>query len=73
MDIEVIRPPADLEFVSFCIETYARKNRISGADTAERFQNTGVLDYLFANYEMLHTQGAGYILSLIDEFLEKAA
>jgi len=73
MDIIKTKPPAELEFVSFCIETYARKNKVSGAVVAERFYETGVLDYLFAGYDMLHTQGPGYILPLIDEFMEKTA
>ncbi|MDR1899531.1 MAG: DUF3791 domain-containing protein [Treponema sp.] len=56
---------ADTAFVSFCVEMYARQNRLSGADVMRQFENSGVVDYLFDNYEALHTQGWGYILPLI--------
>jgi hypothetical protein len=56
---------ADAAFVSFCIEMSARENRLSGADVLRQFEDAGVLDYLFDNYEALHTQGWGYIRALI--------
>jgi hypothetical protein len=59
------------EFVSFCIEMYAQKNVVSGSEVMDTFVKTGVLDYLFANYELLHTQGWPYILALINEYIEK--
>jgi hypothetical protein len=60
---------ADVAFVSFCIEMYARENRLSGADVMRQFEDAGALDYLFDNYEALHTQGWGYILALINEIM----
>jgi hypothetical protein len=59
----------ELEFSSFCIEMYARKNGISGADVMQKFADYGVLDFLFEQYEPLHTQGPGYILPIIDEYI----
>ena len=58
-----------VEFVSFCIEMYANRNAISGREVLSRFKKYGVLDYLERNYEALHTQGFGYILPLIDEYI----
>ncbi|MDR2172500.1 MAG: DUF3791 domain-containing protein [Planctomycetaceae bacterium] len=58
-----------LEFVSFCIEMYAGKYEISGSLVARQFEDYGVLDYLFENYDALHTQGWGYILPLIDDYI----
>jgi hypothetical protein len=58
-----------IEFVSFCIEMYADKYSVSGADVAAKFDKTGVLDYLFANYDALHTQGWKYILPIIDDYI----
>jgi hypothetical protein len=63
---------ADVAFVSFCIEMYARQNRLSGADVMRQFEDSGVLDYLFDNYEALHTQGWGYILAMINEARQEA-
>jgi hypothetical protein len=60
---------ADVAFVSFCIERYALQTRLSGAEVIQRFEHTGVLDYLFNNYEVLHTQGWGYIFSMINEYM----
>jgi hypothetical protein len=58
-----------IEFVSFCIEMYADKYSVSGVDVAVKFDKTGVLDYLFANYNALHTQGWNYILPIIDDYI----
>jgi hypothetical protein len=60
---------ADVAFVSFCVEMYARQNRLSGADVMRQFEETRIVEYLFDNYEALHTQGWGYILPLINERL----
>jgi hypothetical protein len=45
---------------------YAQQNRLSGADMMRQFEDSGILDYLFDNYEALHTQGWGYILAMIN-------
>ncbi len=58
-----------LEFISFCIEMFAARDSVPGRDVYARFAQSGVLDYLEANYEPLHTQGFNYILSCIDDFL----
>jgi hypothetical protein len=64
------RPSADVAFVSFCVEMYAKEFRLSGTEVIQEFERSGVLDYLFKNYEALHTQGWGYILPLITGYLE---
>ena len=58
-----------LEFISFCIEMFASRESISGVVAFERFRKYGVLEYLERNYEALHTQGFGYILPMIDEYI----
>lgn len=59
-----------IEFISFCIEMYAVRNSISGADAYVRLSKFGVLDYLWANYEPLHTQGINYLLATINDFMK---
>ncbi len=59
----------EIEFVSFCIEMYAKKYSISGSVVAELFEKSNILDYLLKNYEELHTQGENYIIPLIEDFL----
>jgi hypothetical protein len=58
-----------LEFVSFCIEMCAARDSVSGREVMERFRRHGVLGYLARNYEALHTQGFGYILPAIDDYI----
>ncbi len=59
-----------IEFVSFCIEMYAKKHSVSGSLVAKSFEEAGIIDYLMNNYEGLHTQGEGYIIPLLEEYLE---
>ena len=56
-----------LEFISFCIEMCAARDSVSGREVMARFRRHGVLAYLARNYEVLHMQGFGYILPLIDD------
>jgi hypothetical protein len=62
---------ADVAFVSFCIEMYAKEFRLSGREVIQAFEDSGALDYLFKNFEALHTQGWGYILPLITGYLKE--
>ncbi|MBP5401639.1 MAG: DUF3791 domain-containing protein [Treponema sp.] len=61
----------EIEFVSFCIEMYARKYNMSGSDVAELFEKNGIIDYLFKNYLELHSQGKEYIIPLLHSFISK--
>lgn len=62
-------PNRILEFISFCLEMYAARGSISGREAMERFKRFGVVDYLERNYEALHTQGFGWILPAIDDYI----
>ena len=59
------------EFLSFSIEAYKTKLGVSGAKVAEYFEETGVLDFLLENYDLLHTIGKEQLLSEIKRFLNK--
>ncbi len=59
------------QFVSWCIEEYAAENKKSSKDVANFFNDSGVLDYLEQNWQILHTQGRPYILSEIDDFIKE--
>ena len=56
------------EFVSFCIEMFAKAKRLSG-DGVAVFQSCGAIDYLDSGYDVLHTQGERWLVSGLDEFL----
>ena len=59
------------EFVSWCIEEYAASHKKSGSETAELFEQVGVLDYLFEFADVLKKKKKDYILKDIDEFIAK--
>ena len=49
---------------------YKVKNDLSGKDTYDIFEKYGVIEYLQDGYEMLHTQGDGWIINDIEDFLK---
>ena len=57
-------------FVTFCIEQYKNRKGMSGGDVVSLFDKYGVLEYLYDNFEALHTQSHHWILDDIDEFIE---
>ncbi len=59
-----------LEFVLFCVEMYAQKHELSGRVVMDKFTEYGVIDFLRGGYDVLHTQGEGYIVSEIEVFLK---
>ena len=59
------------EFLSFAIEAYKTKLGVSGAKVAEYFDETGTLDFLLENYDLLHTVGKEQLLSEIEHILVK--
>ena len=60
-----------VEFVSFCIEMYAREYDMSGAEVASVFEKKRLIDYLFSNYEVLHSQGKEFIIPLLHDFVQE--
>lgn len=56
-------------FKTFCLEQYKEKHQISGIEALQLFDRNDVLPYLQECYEPLHTQGAGYIVDDIDEYI----
>ena len=58
-------------FLSFCMEQYKNKHKISGGEVATVFERHGVLSYLKDNFEVLHTQGHRWLMEEIDELIDK--
>ena len=58
-------------FLAFCIEQYKQRHDLTGEQAMQTLDHYGVLEYLEACYEPLHTQSAQWILEDIDEFIEK--
>lgn len=57
-------------FLSFCIEQYGKKYRLSGDEVVSLFDLYEVLPYLKENFEVLHTQGYQWLMEEIDELIK---
>ena len=58
-----------LEFKVFCFEAYRVEKNLTGRETMQLFKTYGVLDYLEACFDVLHTTGRAYIVDDIDVFI----
>jgi len=58
-----------LYFVSFCIEQYKQHKHLDGATAMQLLERTGALKYLADNYDVLHTQGASWLMAELDEYI----
>ena len=56
-------------FISFCIEQYAHRQKMTGPEVATLFDQQGLLRYLSANFDVLHSQSAQWIMEDIDEYI----
>lgn len=59
------------KFQLFCLENYKISKRISGKDALKEFEQTDAFNFLANGYEVLHTQGVGYIIAMITDFIER--
>lgn len=59
-----------LEFKAFCFEAYRADKKLSGRETMNLFKKYGVLDYLEACFDVLHTTGRAYLIEDIDIFID---
>jgi len=59
-----------LYFVSFCAENYKKHRDMKGYEVMALFDKYHVTEYLYDNYDVLHTQGASWLMQEIDEFLK---
>ena len=56
-----------LYFVSFCLEQYKMQKGLSGSEALKLFDKNGVTEYLAKHYDVLHTQGAAWLMNDISE------
>lgn len=57
------------EFMSFCVEMYAKSKHLSGSVVASMLAKCGGFDYLRRGYDVLHTMGSEWIVGDIDDYL----
>lgn len=58
-----------LEFLIYCIEEYKRRNGITGRETYDLFERTGICRYIVDHYDALHTAGVEYTLADINPLI----
>lgn len=56
-------------FLSFCIELYKNAHSISGEEASLILSDSGAMEFLASNYEVIHTQAPQWILEEIEEYL----
>ena len=59
-------------FVSFCIEQYAKAKNMTTEDVVNLFEQYGIAEHFCEFYDVLHTQGAQWLVEEIDEILNSA-
>ena len=66
---EKIDNPKHLLFYAFCLEKYKDFCSLSAEETLLNFRKYDVFEYLREGFDVLHTQGEGYIVREIDLFI----
>lgn len=59
------------EFYSYCLEMYAREKKLTGLQAFALFKRYDVDEYLTNHYDLLHTQGTGYVVDEIDRIIQR--
>lgn len=57
------------QFVSFCIEQYAKAKNMSTEDVVNLFAQHGITEHFCEFYDVLHTQGHSWLIEEIDEMI----
>lgn len=56
-------------FLAFCVEIYKNAHSLNGDEASTVLSESGALDYLEENYDVIHTQSYHWILADIEEYL----
>lgn len=57
------------DFIVFCLESYKFKFNLSGKEVYSLFDKYDVFSYLKDGYDMLHTQGEGWLVNDINQII----
>ena len=57
-------------FVSWIIEAYKRKNNMSGEQVALLFMRHRISEWLYDNYDVLHTVSEAYVVNEIEGIIK---
>ena len=59
------------EFYTYCLEKYALSKGLTGFQALALLKRFGADDYLIDHYDLLHTQGTGYVIDELDRFIQR--
>lgn len=61
----------EFEFFTYMLEKYALSNGMGGLQALALFKEYDVDEFLINNYDLLHTQGTGYVIDEINRFIQR--
>jgi hypothetical protein len=61
----------EFEFFTYMLEKYALSNGMGGLQALALFKEYDVDEFLLNNYDLLHTQGTGYVIDEINRFIQR--
>ncbi len=61
----------EFEFYTYCLEKYAQAKGLTGLQALALFKRYGADDFLIDHYDLLHTQGTGYVIDELDRLIQK--
>ena len=61
----------EFEFYTYCLEKYALAKRLTGLQALALFKRYKADEFLVEHYDLLHTQGTGYVIDEIDRFIQR--
>ena len=63
--------PEEFGFYTYTLEKYALAKGLTGLQALARLKRYGADDFLLDHYDLLHTQGTGYVIDEIDRFIQR--
>lgn len=63
--------PDEFQFYTYTLEKYALAKGYTGLQALALLKRYGADDYLVDHYDLLHTQGTGYVIDEIDRFIQR--
>jgi len=61
----------EFEFYTYCLEKYALAKGLTGLQALALFKRYKADDFLVEHYDLLHTQGTGYVIDEIDRLIQR--
>lgn len=61
----------EFEFFTYMLEKYALSNGMGGLQALALFKEYDADEFLINNYDLLHTQGTGYVIDEINRFIQR--